>query len=157
MTDSLDQSWPLPSNPKPIVIIGAGGIVRDAHLPAYKKAKLPVKGVFDLDKARSASLSDDWNIPEIYDTLSEATNGTGVVYDLATPPHVISTILKELPIGAAVLIQKPMGANLEQAREIRSVCRERKLKAGMNFQLRFSPMMMAVRDAINKGLLGDLL
>lgn len=159
MTEPLKQSWPLPSNPKPIVIIGAGGIVRDAHLPAYRKANLPVIGVFDLDKDRSTSLAEDWDIPEIYDTLAGVTakNGTNVVYDLATPPHVIATILKELPIGAAVLIQKPMGANIEQAREIRAVCRERKLNAGMNFQLRFSPMMMAARDAIIKGMLGDLL
>lgn len=159
MIDPLNQNWPLPSHPKPIVIIGAGGIVNDAHLPAYKKAGLPVKGVFDVDIDHSTSLADKWNIPEIYSTLKEITetNGTDVVYDLATPPHVIASILRELPEGAAVLIQKPMGANLEQAREIRAICRERKLKAGMNFQLRFSPMMMAARDAINKGLLGDLL
>jgi len=157
--NALKQSWPLPSSPKPIVIIGAGGIVRDAHLPAYKKANLPVRGVFDLDKNRSSSLAEEWGISETYDTLAEATgkNGTNVVYDLATPPHVIASILKDLPIGAAVLIQKPMGANLAQAREIRTVCQERNLKAGMNFQLRFSPMMMAARDAIEKGLLGDLL
>lgn len=139
MIDTLKQSWPLPSNPKPIIIIGAGGIVNDAHLPAYKKAKLPVKGVFDLDKDRSTALADKWGILEVYNTLEDVTakNGPDVVYDLATPPYVIARILRELPIGAAVLIQKPMGANLEQAREIRAVCRERKLKAGMNFQLRF--------------------
>ncbi len=159
MTQTLKQSWPLPSNPKPIVIIGAGGIVSDAHLPAYKKANLPVKGIFDLDKSRSALMADKWDIAEVYDTLEETTdkNGTDVVYDLATPPHVIASILEKLPKGAAVLIQKPMGANLEQAREIRTVCRARNLKAGMNFQLRFSPMMMAARDAIDKGMLGDLL
>ena len=27
---------PRPKNVRPIMIIGAGGIVRDAHLPAYK-------------------------------------------------------------------------------------------------------------------------
>lgn len=159
MTDTLKQSWPLPSNPKPIVIIGAGGIVSDAHLPAYKKANLTVKGIFDIDGGRSATMADKWGIPEVYETLEETIdkNGTDVVYDLATPPHVIASILEKLPISSAVLIQKPMGANLAQAREIRAVCRARDLKAGMNFQLRFSPMMMAARDAINKGLLGELL
>lgn len=159
MAMSLKQSWPLPSNPKPIVIIGAGGIVRDAHLPAYEKAGLPVKGVFDLDRQRASSLAADWKLEAVYDDLQSAVskNGTQVVYDLATPPHVIADILPELPQGAAVLIQKPMGRNLLQARKIRAICRERNLKAGMNFQLRFSPMMMAARDAVEKGLLGELL
>ncbi len=34
----MTQHWPAPGSPKPIVIIGAGGIVRDAHLPAYRQA-----------------------------------------------------------------------------------------------------------------------
>jgi predicted dehydrogenase len=159
MLPILTQQWPRPTNPKPIVLIGAGGIVRDAHLPAYKKANLPVKGVFDLDQDRARSLQKDWELPNLYDSLDNlvASEGTDVVYDIATPPHVIADILKQLPMGAAVLIQKPMGANLEQADEIRAICRERHLKAGMNFQLRFSPMMMAARDAIEQGLLGELL
>ena len=46
----LKNSWPLPSFPKPIVIIGAGGIVNDAHMPAYSKAKFEVLGLYDIDK-----------------------------------------------------------------------------------------------------------
>lgn len=159
MNTKLEQHWPLPSSPKPIIIIGAGGIVRDAHLPAYKKAGLPVKGVFDVDQDRAALLAEDWDLAKVYTDLQSALaeNGCDVVYDLATPPHVIAEILQELPVGAAVLIQKPMGANLAQARQIRDICRERELKAGMNFQLKFSPMMMAARDAVEKGLLGELL
>jgi hypothetical protein len=30
----LRQTWPLPARPRPIVLIGAGGIVQDAQLPA---------------------------------------------------------------------------------------------------------------------------
>ena len=36
----------LPSEKRPIYIIGAGGIVNDAHLPAYKIAGYNVQGVF---------------------------------------------------------------------------------------------------------------
>ena len=38
-------SLELPRNPRPIVILGAGGIVHDAHLPAYRKAGYPVFGI----------------------------------------------------------------------------------------------------------------
>lgn len=159
MNTAFKQNWPRPTAPKPIVLIGAGGIVRDAHLPAYAKAGFPVRGVFDIDQARAAALATDWKLERHYDSLASAVaqNGTNVVYDIATPPDAIAGILRELPWDAAVLIQKPMGADLDQAREIRTICRNRGLKAGMNFQLRFSPMMMAARDAVEKGMLGDLL
>lgn len=48
---SVNQAPALPQSPRPIVLIGAGGIVRDAHLPAYAKAGFDVAGVYDLDKA----------------------------------------------------------------------------------------------------------
>ena len=49
----LKNSWPLPSFPKPIVIIGAGGIVNDAHMPAYRKANFDVLGLYDIDRKKS--------------------------------------------------------------------------------------------------------
>jgi predicted dehydrogenase len=157
MIETFAQDWPAPANPKPIVIIGAGGIVRDAHLPAYARAGLTVRGVTDLDPARRESLARDFNIAEVFASVAEAVRacGTSVVYDIAVPPHAITAILPDLPDGAAVLIQKPMGADLAQARAIRQLCRDKGLKAAVNFQLRFSPMMMAARQAVQGGLIGD--
>lgn len=152
------QDWPAPSRPKPVVIIGAGGIVRDAHLPAYRKAGLAVAGVTDLDPARAAALAKDWDLPAVFPSVrAAAERGTGVVYDIAVPPGAITDILPDLPDGAAVLIQKPMGPDLAAARAIRALCRQKGLKAAVNFQLRFSPMMMAARAMIEGGGIGTLI
>lgn len=152
------QSWPMPANPLPIVIIGAGSIVNDAHLPAYEKAGFELAGIFDIDVDRAVDMSRKWSIEKVFHTLAEATvNGTQCVYDLATPPAAIDGILASLPDGAAVLIQKPMGEDLRQAREIHRICREKALDAAVNFQLRFSPMMLAVRNAVRSNELGDIL
>ncbi|NCA18336.1 MAG: gfo/Idh/MocA family oxidoreductase, partial [Actinobacteria bacterium] len=35
----------------PVAIVGAGGIVDGAHLPAYKKAGVEVIGIFDTDNS----------------------------------------------------------------------------------------------------------
>ncbi|MBY6116663.1 Gfo/Idh/MocA family oxidoreductase [Mameliella alba] len=159
MIRDISQSWPAPRTPRPIVIIGAGGIVRDAHLPAYAKAGLTVSGVTDLQAERAESLARDYGIAAVHGSVAEvvATCGTDVVYDIAVPPQAIAGILEQMPDGAATLIQKPMGADLQQARAIRQICRDKKLKAAINFQLRYSPMMMAARQAIAQGLIGDLL
>lgn len=159
MTKYLTQAWPAPATPRPIVICGAGGIVRDAHLPAYAKAGLAVAGVTDVDGDRAKSLAADHGIPHVYASLHDASaaHGTDVVYDIAVPPHVLPGLLPDLPDGAAVLMQKPMGADQDQAREIRQVCRDKGLTAAVNFQLRYSPMMLAVQDAVRRGMLGELL
>jgi predicted dehydrogenase len=155
----MTQHWPAPANPKPIVIIGAGGIVRDAHLPAYRQAGLTVAACTDIDAGRAAALAADWAIPQVHPSVAAAAraHGTGAVYDVAVPPGAITQVLPDLPDGAAVLIQKPMGADLAQARAIRTICRDKHLTSAINFQLRFSPMMMAARQMIEAGRLGQML
>ncbi len=153
---SLAQSWPRPSAPKPIVIIGAGGIVNDAHLPAYALAGFPVAGIFDRDAAKARALADTWSLDAI-GTIDEAVAVPGAVFDLATPPAAHLDILGRLPQGATVLIQKPMGRDLAEATEILKLCRAKQFKAAVNFQLRFAPMMLAVADAIQRGLVGRLI
>ncbi|MGB3541138.1 MAG: Gfo/Idh/MocA family oxidoreductase [Mesorhizobium sp.] len=152
---SLTQSWPMPSRLRPIVTFGAGSIVGDAHFPAYRKAGFPVAGLYDPDHAKAEKLAREWGVTA-YRSPEEAAAVEGAVFDLATPPARHAGVLTLLPDGAPVLIQKPMGANLEQATEILQICRAKNLKAAVNFQLRFAPMMLALRDAVRKGFLGEV-
>jgi predicted dehydrogenase len=153
---ALRQSWPMPAAPRPIVIIGAGGIVNDAHLPAYHKAGFPVAGIYDIDHGRAEAAAQRWNLPRVFRTLEEAAAVSGAVFDMATPPASHLDVLRALPDGAAVLIQKPMGRDLDDATAILALCRAKRLVAAVNFQLRFTPMMLAVRDALERRLLGRL-
>jgi predicted dehydrogenase len=151
----LRQAWPMPSNPRPIVIIGTGGIVKDAHLPAYRKAGFEVSGVYDPDRARAQGLAAEWGIPQVFASLAEAA-AADAVFDIAAPPIAHRDILTALPPGATVLLQKPMGLDLAAATAIRDVCADRGLTASVNFQLRYSAMMLAIADAVSKNMLGDL-
>src|SRR5258708_14858473 len=153
----LRQSWPRPSAPRPIVVISAGSIVRDAHLPVYQRLGLPVAGIFDVNPKASAERAAAFSIPRVFESIDEAASLRDVVFDVAIPPENIANVLERLPSGAAVLIQKPMGRDLAEARRIGAICRERRLSAAMNFQLRFAPNMLALRDALERGLLRDVL
>jgi predicted dehydrogenase len=153
---NLQQVWPLPTLPRPIVIIGCGGIVTDAHLPAYLKAGLTVAGLFDIDPVRSRQVAEEFGVGSVFKTLEQAVAQNEVVFDLALPPeHIVST-LNALPNGATVLIQKPLGRNFKEAVEIAALCQKKNLIAATNFQLRFSAIMLALRDAIEKGKIGDV-
>ncbi len=160
MTDAFDPSdlnqfWPQPSAPRPIVIFGAGSIVSDAHLPAYRKAGFPVAGLYDPDQDKAKRLAGEWDIAS-YASLDEAAAVEGAVFDLATPPASHADVLSALPDGAPALIQKPMGRDLDGATRILELCREKNLTAAVNFQLRFAPMMLALKDAVVKGWLGEV-
>lgn len=156
---SSNQFWPRPTSARPIVLIGAGGIVNDAHLPAYRKAGFAVSGVYDIDLARATATAEKWNIPVVCQSLEEAVDlaqDHNAVFDVAVPPQQAYDIATVLPDGSAVLLQKPMGADLADARRIRDICRQKQLTAAVNFQLRFAPMMMVVRDAIDRGQIGQI-
>jgi predicted dehydrogenase len=152
--DSLNQRWAQPTAPRPIVVIGAGSIVRDAHLPTYARLGFPVAGIFDIKHAASAERVAQFNLPRAFDSLKAAL-ATDAVFDIAVPPHQIAAILEEVRPNSAVLIQKPMGRDLADARRILALCRARRLTAAMNFQLRFAPNMLALRAAIGRGILGE--
>ncbi|MBV9286652.1 MAG: Gfo/Idh/MocA family oxidoreductase [Hyphomicrobiales bacterium] len=153
---SLRQSWPQLSQTRPIVTIGAGSIVADAHFPAYRKAGFAIAGVFDLDATRAKGVAERFEVERVFGSLDEALQIEGAVFDLATPPSSHRAVLERLAEGAAVLIQKPMGADLDDATAILQACRARRLVAAVNFQLRFAPMALAVKDALDRGLLGRL-
>ena len=152
------QSAILPADPPPIVSIGLGGIVHDAHYPAYQIAGFDVVGGFDIDAERAAMMGEKFGIPLLYETLSSAVESApdNAIFDVAVPGSAIADILRAIPDRRAVLIQKPMGDDLSDAREILAICRERKLIAAINFQLRYAPFIIAARDMIEQGLIGEL-
>lgn len=154
----LRQSADLPAGPLPIVSIGLGGIVEAAHYPAYQIAGFEVVGGFDINRQRAAMMAENFGIPRIYDSLASAIENAPAeaVFDIAVPGSAIADILLALPRGRAALIQKPMGEDLSQAREILRICRERELVAAVNFQLRFAPFIIAARDMIERDLIGEL-
>lgn len=152
----LRQAWPRPSDARPIVVVGAGSIVRDAHLPVYRRLGLPVAAVFDVQGEAAATLASDFHIDRVCGSLEEAASVPGAVFDVAVPPAALEQVLPHLPQGAGVLIQKPLGVDYRAARHLVDICHERELVAAANFQLRFSPNMLALRDAIERGMLGEV-
>lgn len=150
----------LPKNPGAIsiIMIGAGAIVTLGHLPAYKLAGFPVKGIFDIDRKRAVHVAKQWNIPRVYDTLTEAcasSPGENLIFDLAVPSIQIVPVLQQIPRNSHALIQKPMGERLVDSQAIVAMCKERNIRGSVNFQLRYAPYILALKDAIRRGWLGD--
>lgn len=149
------QRWDLPRFPRKVVLLGAGGIVTNAHLPAYRALGLEIAGVFDLDAARAHDCASIANA-RVFESLDAALDYPGVVFDLAVPPQAIESILPQIPEGSAVLIQKPFGRDLAEASRLLEIIRARHLVAAVNFQLRFAPSMLAIHDLVARGAFGRI-
>lgn len=148
----------LPQKPLPIVMIGAGGIVGDAHLPAYQKAGFDVVGITNRTRAKAENLATRFNIPYVYDTIADAVKNApaNAVYDITLMPEQFVSILEQLPDESAVLIQKPMGDYFWQSKDILAICRKKKLAAAINCQLRAAPYVNAARYLIENGFIGEV-
>ena len=142
----------------PIYIIGAGGIVNTAHLPAYAIAGFNVQGIYDIDSARAFTTAASFNLPHAFTSVPDmlAHAPANAVFDLAVPGSQTISLLEQLPVGATVLIQKPMGENYSEAKQILELTQQKKMLAGINFQLRYAPYILAAKELISKGLLGEL-
>ena len=152
----LRQAWGVPARPRPIAIIGAGGVVRTAHLPVYERLRFPVAGLYDIKQDMAQETARRFAVPKVFVSLAEAAASPDAIFDVAVPGDQIAGVLRELPRGSAVLIQKPMGENLCGAREIVQICQDLGLVAAINFQLRFSPNVLALRDLLSHGSLGEI-
>ena len=67
---NLPTSLDMPTKLLPIVIIGAGGIISDAHLPAYKKAGFKVLGIYDPIKEKAENCQKNFGIEKICENVN---------------------------------------------------------------------------------------
>lgn len=148
----------LPSEKRPIYIIGAGGIVNTAHLPAYQIAGFNVQGIFDIASEKAKATAEKFSIPKVFADLKDmiADSTDNAVFDVAVPGSQTFSVLTQLPVGAAVLLQKPMGENYDEAKHILQLGQQKKMLVAINFQLRYAPYILAARKFIDNGSLGEL-
>ncbi len=154
----MTQAAPRPKQPRPIISIGAGGIVTDAHQPAYSKAGFETVGIFDVDLERAEQTAKRFGVRRVFRTLGEAVQAApaDAVFDVAVPAAALPEILSALPDGAAALLQKPMGDTFAGAKAIRDLCHQKRLTAAVNFQLRYAPYVLAARSLIEQGAIGEV-
>jgi predicted dehydrogenase len=152
------QNYYQPQKNISICIIGAGGIINDAHLPAYTIAGYTVAGICDINQEKAAALAAKFNIANVYSSIHEMIEHSNehTIYDIALPAFAIIDVLKKLPNNTAVLIQKPMGNDYAEAKEILALTQSKNMVAAINFQLRYAPYIQAAKQIIEQENFGTI-
>ena len=117
-----------------IGIVGAGAIVREAHLPAYRKYGMEVGGVYDRVTSRASEVAREFGVPRVFDRLDDLLSDPRItVVDIATPPEVrMPLVLEALAAGKHVLSQKPFATSIGNARTMIRADDESHLKLAVN-------------------------
>ncbi len=141
-----------------IGIIGAGGIVEAAHLPAYKKAGLPIYAITDINVPRAEALAQKYGVPKVFQTAEELLADESIeVVDIAVPASEQPAILMAaLEAGKHVLAQKPLATSVEAAQQMADLAAKTGLKVGVNQQLRFDEGIAAAHMMVKKGWIGEV-
>ena len=142
----------------PVAIVGAGGIVDGAHLPAYKKAGLNIVGITDVDLAKAKDVATRHGIKKVYASLDEMLAETeATVFDIAVPADTQPQLFEKIArAGKNILAQKPMATTVEAGLSMANLVDEFKIIAGVNQQLRFEEGVAAAHKMVELGWIGEV-
>ena len=142
----------------PVAIVGAGGIVDGAHLPAYKKAGLDIVGITDVDLAKAKDVATRHGIKKVYASLDEMLAETeATVFDIAVPADTQPQLFEKIArAGKNILAQKPMATTVEAGLSMADQVDEFKIIAGVNQQLRFEEGVAAAHKMVELGWIGEV-
>jgi predicted dehydrogenase len=139
-----------------IGIVGAGGIVNYAHLPAYRKAGFTVAGIADKNLEQAERTAKQHGIPKVYATVGELLSDHDVeIADVAVyPAQQVEIVAQATAAGKHLLCQKPFAD--EYAKAVRSVelAEQAKVKIAVNQQMRWDAGIRCARLLIAEGWLG---
>ena len=140
-----------------IGIIGAGGIVNAAHLPAYRKAGFNVIGLTDQDRDKAEQTARSFEVPTVYASVEALLGDQSVeIVDIAVPPWNQKDLVRQVTAaGKHLLCQKPLSNIYAEAVEIVEMAEASGVKLAVNQQMRWDQAVRASRSLLNRGLLGD--
>lgn len=140
-----------------IGIVGCGGIVNYAHLPAYRTHGLRVLACHDQDPEAAARTARDHGIPRVAATLDDLLDDPAIeIVDIAVTPWAQAGIAERaIAAGKHLLCQKPLGMEYAVALQLVDRAREAGVVLAVNQQMRWDAGIRVSRQLIGQGALGE--
>lgn len=139
--------------------VGAGFIMADCHLVAYRQHGLNPVAITSRTAARARQVAERHQISSVYANVEELVADSRVeVLDVAVPPdcqaRVIKTALAANHHLKAILAQKPLGMNYAEAVEIVELCEDAGVTLAVNQNMRFDHSVRACGRLLESQTLG---
>jgi predicted dehydrogenase len=155
------EHLPVPPHKKDFRIgaVGAGFIMRDIQLVAYRNAGFNVVAIASRNPATARETAELRGIPKVYDTWQELLADPSIeVLDVAVPPGlqtpIILAALQHKHIRG-ILAQKPLAMNYPEALGIVQACGRAGVRLCVNQNMRYDHSIRALKTALRRGYLGE--
>src|ERR1019366_1104490 len=155
------EHLPVPPHKKDFRIgaVGAGFIMRDIQLVAYRNAGFNVVAIASRNPATARETAELRGIPKVYDTWQELLADPSIeVLDAAVPPGaqtaIIHAALQHKHIRG-ILAQKPLAMNHAEALAIVEACERAGVRLCVNQNMRYDHSIRALKTAMRRGYLGE--
>ena len=141
---------------RPIACIVGTGFIGPAHLEALRRLGIEVAGLVERDPQTAAAKAAELGVKRGYPSLEAALADPEVdVVHLAVPNHLHAPYVKAaLAARKHVLCEKPLAMTSAESAELAAMARRSGLVAGVNYNLRFYPLVHEAREVIRTGQLG---
>jgi predicted dehydrogenase len=141
--------------------IGAGFIMRDCHLVAYREAGFRPVAITSRTLERTREAAQRFDIPRVHAGVDELLADPEVeVLDVAVPPAAQPAILREAVRHAdhirGILAQKPLAMSVAEARECVEMCEKAGITLAVNQNMRYDQSVRAMKDLLGRGWLGEI-
>lgn len=142
----------------PIGCIGAGFIMADCHLVAYRNNGFNPVAITSRTRATSEAAATRHQINKVYERVEDLLADEQIqIIDIAVPPDlqydIISKAVEHKHIRG-ILAQKPMGMNYQQAREIVQRCEAAGVVLAVNQNMRYDQSIRACKSLLQQNVLG---
>jgi predicted dehydrogenase len=150
----------MPRDKSPAIgCIGAGFIMADCHLVAYRQAGFNPVAIASRRREHAQAVAERHAIPRVYASYQELLADPDVsVVDIAVPPdrqlEVVREAVRHGDHLRGILAQKPLGVDYAQAVEIERLCREAGIVLAVNQNMRYDQSIRALKSLLTRGDLG---
>ncbi|WP_020570998.1 Gfo/Idh/MocA family protein [Neolewinella persica] len=132
--------------------VAGTGFIGPVHVEGLRRLGVRVKGISSATLALAEEACQQLNLAHAYANFEEMLEDDELnVIHLAVPNVLHYPMVKQvLAAGKHVMCEKPLAMTSEQGKELVKLAAATNLKAGVNYNLRFYPMNLEVKERLAK-------
>ncbi len=140
--------------------IGAGFIMRDCHLVAYRQAGFNPVAITSRNIDNASAAARQHGIAMVHRTIDDLLADKSIeILDVAVPPDMQAEVLRKAAEQGdhlrGILAQKPLAMSVKDARDMVERCATAGIKLAVNQNMRYDQSVRAMKDVLDRGYLGQ--
>lgn len=142
-----------------VAVIGTGAVSQKYHIPGFQSSPYAeLVAICDVDPNRAQEVANRFHVPRWVTDWHELLDDRVDAVSICTPNRFHAEVaIAAAKAGKHVLCEKPIAMTNEEANAMVAAAEENGVTLMVEFPLLFDPGYCAARDAVQAGLIGEVL